>query len=126
MLLRGYNTLAAGARVKFSATIANIGKAYKTTQGYFEAPSDGTYLFTVHLCMKYDNLAEFRIVQDDEILAEGYPGDGNWNACDSATAVTYMRKGSKVWVELDRIRGGLISDDAGIPSFTGVFVNNFE
>lgn len=126
MLLRGYNTLAAGARVKFTATVANVGDAYKTAHGYFEAPYDGTYLFTVSLCMKTNNWVEFRLVQDDIILTEAHPGDRDWHECGSATAATYMRKGSQVWVELDRVGGGTISDEAGIPSFTGVFVNDFE
>lgn len=124
--LRGEKRLAAGARVKFTTTVANVGDAYKTTQGYFEAPYDGTYLFTVSLCMDNGNWVEFRIVQDSNILAEGHPGDSEWHACGSSTAATYMRKGSKVWVQLDRVVGGRISDEAGITSFTGVFVNDFE
>ena len=124
--LRGEKRLTAGKRVKFTTTVANVGDAYKATEGYFEAPYDGTYLFTVSLCMDNGNWVEFRIVQDSNILAEGHPGDSDWHACGSATAATYMRKGSKVWVELDRVSGGRISDEAGITSFTGVFVNDFK
>ncbi|MEW8547082.1 MAG: hypothetical protein AB2693_26505 [Candidatus Thiodiazotropha sp.] len=124
--LRGDHTLAADARVKFTATVANIGKAYKTAQGYFEAPYDGTYLFTVRLCMDVGNGMEFYIVQDDNILAEGLAGDEDWHACASATAATYMRKGSKVSVKSDRVGGRKITDVHATSVFTGVLVNDFK
>ena len=124
--LLGENTMTPGQKVKFTGTIANIGEAFKTSQGYFEAPYDGTYLFTVNLCMRGNNWVVFRIVQDNYILSESHPGDNQWHACASATAATYMRVGSKVWAEIDRVHGGVLSSSYGISSFTGVFLNNFQ
>ena len=112
-------------KVYFTSTIANVGNAYKNQYGYFEAPCDGTYLFAVKLCTPSNNWVVFRIVQDGNILDEGFPGDPGWHACVSSTVVTEMKAGARVWVEIDRIMVGTISSSYGIPSFTGVLLNTY-
>lgn len=118
--------LSAGERVKFTGTVSNVGEAYNAAQGYFAAPYDGTYLFTVSLCMVGGNYVEFHIVQDGTVLGEGFSGDTKWFTCPSSTVVTYMNTGSKVWVEIERVHGGSINKAHGISSFTAVFLNNFQ
>lgn len=118
--------LSAGERVKFTGTVSNVGEAYNAAQGYFAAPYDGTYLFTVSLCMVGGNYVEFHIVQDGTVRGEGFSGDTEWFTCPSSTVVTYMNTGSKVWVEIDRVHGGSVSKGHGISSFTAVFLNHFQ
>ena len=118
--------MSAGERVKFTGTVSNVGEAYNAAQGYFAAPYDGTYLFTVSLCMVGGNYVEFHIVQDGTVLGEGFSGDTKWFTCPSSTVVTYMNTGSKVWVEIERVHGGSINKAHGISSFTAVFLNNFQ
>ena len=115
-----------GDRVVFTSSVANVGNAYKNHDGHFEAPYDGTYLFSVTLSTAGDNWVVFRIVQDGNILAEGRPGDSRWHACEPNTVVTPMKSGSRVLVEIDRVHKGTISSSYGIPSFTGVFPNNYQ
>ena len=115
-----------GDRVIFTSSVTNVGNAYKNQDGYFEAPFDGTYLFSVTLCTQGNNWVVFRIVQDGNILGEGHPGDSAWHACAPSTVVTQMKRGSRVWVEIDRVHTGTISSSYGIPSFTGVFLNNYQ
>ena len=124
--LLGTHVFKAGERVKFTSSVANIGNAYNNQNGYFEAQYNGTYLFSVTLCTAGDNWVVFRVVQDGNILGEGHPGDSSWHACAPVTVVTHMKVGSKVWVEMDRIHKGTISSAYGIPSFTGVFLNNYQ
>ena len=126
MQLLGAHTYQPGDRIYFSTTVANVGNAYDTRHGYFEAPCDGTYLFSVILCTSNDNWLIFKIVQDDNILGQGHPGDSSWNACAPSTVVTRMKRGSRVWVEMDRVKGGRTNSGGGIPSFTGVFLNNYQ
>lgn len=122
--LRGTHVYKQGDRVHFTSTVSNVGNAYKNQAGYFEAPLDGTYLFSVMLCTAGNNWVVFRLVQDGNIIGEGHPGDSSWHACAPTTVVTYMKTGSRVWVVMDRLKGGTISSAYGIPSFTGVFLNN--
>ena len=128
MQLLEAQTYQPGDRVYFTSTVANVGNAYDIQHGYFEAPYDGTYLFSVTLCTGGNNWVVFRIVQDvnSNILGEGHPGDSSWAACAPSTVVTQMKRGSRVWVEMDRVKGGTIRSDYGIPSFTGVFLNNYK
>ena len=110
----------------FTCSEANVGNAYKTQDGHFEAPHDGTYLFSVTLCTAGDNWVVFRIVQESDILGEGHPGDSRWHACAPSTVFTQMKSGSSVWVEIDRVHKGTISSSYGMPSLTGVFLNNYQ
>ena len=117
-----------GDIVVFTSSVANVGNAYKTQDGHFEAQYDGTYLFSVTLCTRTagDNLVVFQIVQYGNILGEGHPGDSRWHACAPNTVVTQMKSGSRVWVEIERVHKGTISSSYRIPSFTGVFLNNYQ
>ena len=125
MQLLGTHVFKAGNRVYFTTPVANVGDAYDTQHGYFEAPCYGTYLFSVTLCTDSNNWVVFRIIQDGKVLGEGHPGDSSWHACASSTVVTLMERGSQVWVDISRIAKGTLASEAGIPSFTGVFLNNY-
>lgn len=124
--LRGYYTYTSHSRVKFTSTVANVGNAYNNVEGYFMAPYDGTYLFTVSFCVQLDNWVKFHIFQDHNIIYEGSTGDQDWHTCSSKTVVTYMMIGSKVWIETYAVRGGKVDSTHGIPSFTGVLLNTFQ
>ena len=122
------NTRSKQAPVYFTTPVANVGDAYDAQHGYFEAPCGGTYLFSVTLCTDNDNWVVFRIIQDGKVLGEGHPGDSSWHACAPTTVVTLMEKGSKVWVDISKTfrENGILSSAVGIPSFTGVFLNNYS
>ena len=114
-----------GDKLVFTSSVANVGNVCNTKDGHFEAPYDGTYLFSVTLCTAGDNLVVFRIVQYGNILGEGHPGFSRWHACAPSTVVTQMKSGSRVWVEKDRVHKGTIFSSYGIPLLTGVFLNNY-
>ena len=122
----GAHSISPGHRVKFTDVAANIGDAFDTTQGYFVAPVEGTYLFSTNLCVSSNNWIVFGIVQDDISLKEQLVGDERWHQCESATTVTYMTRDSKVWVEVTKVHGGQLNSEFGISSFTAVFLNNFK
>lgn len=126
MQLLGTHTYQLGDRVNFTSAVANVGNAYDIHHGYFEAPFDGTYLFISTLCTSPNNWVEFRIVKDNNDIGEVISGDPDYTTCASRTVVTQMKMGSKVWVEIDQVSGGTINSAHGIPSFTGVFLNNYQ
>ena len=128
MQRHGTHAYKASDRVYFTTTVANVGNAYDSKHGYFEAPYDGTYLFAVTICTTGKNWVEVRIVHESKSISEVISGDPNWITCGSSTAVTQMKRGSRVWAEIDRVyeRGGTVNSVHGIPSFTGVLLNNYE
>ena len=127
MQLLGTKTYQPGDRVSFTSTVANVGNAYDIQHGYFEAPYHGTYLFIVTLCTTGNNYVEFMIVQDDNNISRVISGDVDWTTCASSTAVTQMKSGSKVWVEINKAYGGgSVNSNYGIPTFTGVLLNNYQ
>ena len=126
MQLHGTHTYKAGNRVYFTSTVANVGNAYDTRHGYFEAPYDGTYLFAVTLCTANYNWIIFQIVHESKSLSEVISGDADWHTCGSTTAVTQMKSGSKVWVKIKNLYGGKVESIDGIPSFTGILLNSYK
>ena len=126
MQLVGVNSYKPKDRINFTSIVANVGNAYDIQHGNFEAPYDGTYMFSVTLCTSPASWVEFLIVQDRKIIGKELTGDSSWHACSQSTAVTQMKSGSKVWVEINRAGGGQIEGGFGIPSFTGVFLNNYQ
>ena len=126
MQLLGTHTFKPGDRVYFTSTVANVGNAYDTQHGYFEAPCDGTYLFSVVLCTGQNNWVVFNIMQDGNSIRESFSGYSSWHTCGPSTVVTQMKSGSRVWVIIERENGGQIESGYGIPSFTGVFLNNYQ
>ena len=117
---------ASGHTVKFTTTIANVGDAFDINSGHFAAPVDGTYLFTVSMCTFTAVWAHFEIVQNGKHLTTGTVGDPHWGECGSATAVTYLTRGSHVWVETGRtIRGETITM-AARHTFTGALLNTYN
>ena len=127
MQLLGSKVLREGDRVYFTSTVANIGNAYDTLRGHFEAPYRGTYLFTVQLCINAGNHVIAEIIQDGNVLAESLVGDGYYNTCSYTTAVTFMEPGSRVWAGVGALVGGTLSNgSSGKTSFTGVLLNNYQ
>ena len=126
MELIGTYTYKPGDRLNFTSTVTNVGNAYDIQHGFFEAPYDGTYLFSVTLCTSPGNAVVFHIVQDDDNIREGFSGDSSWHTCGSSTAVTQMKSGSTVWVEIVRVNKGKMESAWGTSSFTGVFLNNYQ
>ena len=124
MQLHGTHVYRPGDRIVFTHTVANVGNAYDIHHGYFEAPRDGTYLFSVTLCTAWTNWLEFRIIQDGKVIGEGISGDSKWVTCAPSMVVTQMKKGSQVWIQADKTDGGTITSLHGIPSFTGVLLND--
>ena len=120
------HTYKAKDRVYFTTTVANAGNAYDTQHGFFEAPYDGTYLFAVTMCTASGNHVDFFIMQDGNSIDKAISGDVDWYSCTSSTAVTMMKSGSRVWVEIGYVGGGTVASNYGIPSFTGVLLNNYK
>lgn len=62
--------------------------------------------------------------QDGVILNTGKVGDPQWADCNSITTVTYMKIGSKVWVEAGEMSETSVAEAKH--SFTGVLINDFQ
>ena len=83
-------------------------------------------MFAVTMCTSRSSHVDFVIVQDGNIIDKVVAGDADWNTCTSTTVVTQMQSGSRVWVEITRVEGGEVNSNYGIPSFTGVLLNNYK
>ena len=126
MELSGSHTFWIRETIKFNTAIANVGDAYDPISGQFEAPVNGTYLFSASMCsLTNDKWFHFHIMQDGNRLTWVTVGDRNLGECGSATAVTYMMKGSVVYVEI----GNAIESPLTIQArhtFTAALLNTYS
>ncbi|KAL4222615.1 hypothetical protein ACF0H5_018656 [Mactra antiquata] len=89
-----------GETIIFTDIMINNGDGYDSNTGVFTAPVNGTYLFTIHLCLKGDKLLYYHIVHDNIVhTGGGFYGDKTHYFCHTADAVMYLSVGQKVWLE---------------------------
>lgn len=86
------------SKVIFKNIIFNIGGGYNSSTGYFTAPVDGTYSFSVHICA----LSNYNL--DVEIVVEGvsYATESLRNSgllCGAVNTFAVLARGQKVWVQ---------------------------
>ena len=94
-------SLSSGQTLVFSSVISNIGSAYSSTTGKFTAPVNGTYSFTVQLCLAYTGrVQQFSIVLDGNIILALYDSSSMHTTIRTlpSTVPVYLKQGQKVWV----------------------------
>ena len=108
----------------FKNPVANVGNAYNTDTGEFEALVDGTYFLTATLCVPTALWTHFHVVHYDVTLSMGQVGDSAWGRCNTVSAATYMLKGSNAWIKFG-LNGGNLKRITN-HSFTAVLLNTYE
>ena len=89
-----------GQPVVFSSVISNIGNGYSSSTGKFTAPVNGTYSFTVQLCVADNHGAFFSIVLDGTEVTALYDLNPYSYSTSSTTVPLFLKQGQKVWVTL--------------------------
>ena len=87
-----------GQPVVFSSVISNIGNGYSSSTGKFTAPVNGTYSFTVQLCVTNDHGAYFGLVLDGTTVTNFHDYNYNGATTSSTTVPLFLKQGQKVWV----------------------------
>ncbi|KAL4232021.1 Elastin microfibril interfacer [Mactra antiquata] len=88
-----------GDTIIFTNVMVNNGGGYDSNTGVFTAPINGTYIFTVHICLHNDKMFHYSIVQDNLIHTSGrFYGDKKFNSCHTADALMRMSVGQRVWL----------------------------
>ena len=87
-----------GQPVVFSSVISNIGNGYSSSTGKFTAPVNGTYSFTIQLCVRNDHYAYFSIVLDGTTVANFRHYEHDHATTSSTTVPLFLKQGQKVWV----------------------------
>ena len=82
----------------FSSVISNIGNGYSSSTGKFTAPVNGTFIFTVQLCVRTNHGANFGLVLDGTTVTNFYDYDHDYDTTLSTTVPLFLKQGQKVWV----------------------------
>ena len=88
-----------GQPVVFSSVISNIGNGYNSTTGKFTAPVNGTYSFTIQLCIYYNRNGYFSLVLDGRRVTVVANYDHDYTTTVSTTVPLFLVQGQKVWVQ---------------------------
>ena len=87
-----------GQPVVFSSVISNIGNGYSSSTGKFTAPVNGTYSFTVQLCVNNAHDAILDLVLDGTTVTNFIYYDHDEFTTSSTTVPLFLKQGQKVWV----------------------------
>ena len=118
-------TLPVDQPVVFSSVISNIGNGYNSSTGKFTAPVNGTYSFTVQLCVAYQKAAYFSVVLDDSIVTHIQYYDRYATTTTSTTVPLFLTQGQKVWVQPTSSCSGCLKENSTCwNSFSGSLVHN--
>ena len=88
-----------GQIMVFRSVISNIGNGYNSTTGKFTAPVNGTYSFTVHMCVHWDKTAYFHLVVDGQVVTNLSAFSNHWTTTSSSTVQVFLTQGQEVWVQ---------------------------
>ncbi|KAL4233764.1 hypothetical protein ACF0H5_008442 [Mactra antiquata] len=89
----------AGETIIFQDIMLNNGKAYDSSTGIFTVPVNGTYLFTIHICVSAGKNFIYGIVYDDILNTSGIFYDSRGNICYTGDAIMQLDVGQKVWLK---------------------------
>ena len=87
-----------GQTVVFSSVLSNIGSGYSSSTGKFTAPVNGTYSFTVQLCI-YSTSGHFSLVLDGNAVTKLQDYNTGDYTTVSTTVPLFLKQGQKVWVQ---------------------------
>ncbi|XP_060554033.1 heavy metal-binding protein HIP-like isoform X2 [Ruditapes philippinarum] len=94
------NTAApAGQVIVFPTVLFNEGDAYSNDTGEFTATTNGTYLFTIALCVQANKYLYVGIMVDGVAYTRtNIYGDANYG-CHTADTIAVLKAGQSVWVQ---------------------------
>ena len=84
----------------FTDVILNDADVFDVNSGVFMSPTNGTFKFSLTLCIAYGKAMSFQVVVNDKVVSR-VAGAAHNNAVESVTgkAVVALMEGDKVWVE---------------------------
>ena len=92
-----------GQTLVFSSVLSNIGSGYDSSSGIFTAPVNGTYSFTVQLCV-FNKNGQFSLVLDGNVVMalqglryNSYSYTNNYYTT-SGTVPLFLKSSQTVWV----------------------------
>ncbi|XP_060586448.1 uncharacterized protein LOC132742139, partial [Ruditapes philippinarum] len=88
-----------GQAIIFGSTLVNEGNAYNTSTGFFTAPVNGTYSFSVQICSHNQKEVVVDLTVDGNAYATLHVYDSNDETCNSADTVAVLHEHSKVFVK---------------------------
>ena len=117
--------------VIFPSVIENIGNAYNAGTGVFQAPVNGTYLFSVQVCTYASGTwgRLYLVVDsgDNKITAISLYEDSTGSISTSNSVAQYLTEGQRVWAQSNYESGTTNSiyhaDTICWSQFSGVLVN---
>ncbi|KAL4222617.1 hypothetical protein ACF0H5_018658 [Mactra antiquata] len=98
-----------GDTIVFTDIMMNNGDGYDSNTGVFTAPVNGTYLFTIHMCLRSGKILYYKIVHDNIVHTSGvFYGDKSQNSCHTADDVMYLSVGQKIWLKCSYSTGSSV------------------
>jgi hypothetical protein len=88
-----------GQVIVFPTVIFNEGDAYSSETGKFTATTNGTYLFTIALCVLGSNYLYVDIMVDGVAYTRTYMRDMDTLDCHTADTVVVIKAGQNVLVQ---------------------------
>ncbi|XP_060563387.1 heavy metal-binding protein HIP-like [Ruditapes philippinarum] len=97
--LNAYTAAPVGQVIVFPVVLFNEGDAYSSQTGKFTATTNGTYLFTIALCVQATKYLRVDIIVDDVAYTKTFIRDNDDVDCDTADTVSVLKAGQSVWVQ---------------------------
>ncbi|XP_060566532.1 heavy metal-binding protein HIP-like [Ruditapes philippinarum] len=88
-----------GDTIVFKNAVLNEGNVYDSSTGEFNAPENGLYQFSVHVCNSGGDNVAYAIVHDDALIASSVQFQHSGSSCSSVNALRVVDKGQKVYVK---------------------------
>ncbi|XP_060554030.1 heavy metal-binding protein HIP-like [Ruditapes philippinarum] len=114
-----------GQVIVFPVVLFNEGDAYSSKTGKFMATTNGTYLFTIGLCMKHEKLLHVAILIDGVAYTKTNIYGDLYDDCVTADAIAVLKSGQSVWVQPSgSVSGNIIQHDSSYWStFSGTLLH---
>jgi hypothetical protein len=114
-----------GQVIVFPTVLFNEGDVYSRQTGKFTATTNGTYLFTIDICVYGSKYLFVDIMVDGKAYTKKYIEDTDNVDCHTADTVAVLKAGQSVWVQpSDSSSGNIIYHSSFIWStFSGVLLH---
>ncbi|XP_060554031.1 heavy metal-binding protein HIP-like [Ruditapes philippinarum] len=114
-----------GQIIVFPVVLFNKGDAYSTQTGKFTATTNGTYLFTVALCVHNMKYLHVDIMVDGVAYTRTYIHDNDYVDCHTTDTVAVLKAGQNVWVQPSGSASGSIIRHSSFAwnTFSGVLLH---
>jgi hypothetical protein len=123
--LNVYTAAPVGQVIVFPVVLFNKGDAYSSQTGKFTATTNGTYLFTIALCVFHNKYLYVDIMVDGVSYSKTFIRDNDTDDCDTADTVVVLKAGQSVWVQSSASASGNIIHHSSYiwNTFSGVLLH---